>query len=93
MLIIFLISKLSFFKSRPLIVALPLVGLICVDNIFIRVVFPAPFNPNNAKHSYSLISKLTLSTAVNLLYFLVNSSILIIIVLLISCVKYGLSKV
>ena len=57
--------------------ASPLVGFIKQDNIFIVVVFPAPFPPSRANNSPCLIVKLRLSTATVFSYFFVRFSIVI----------------
>src|SRR5699024_10416749 len=59
----------------PINNASPLVGSSKQDNIFIVVVFPAPFVPSSPKSSPSLTNKRRVSTAVRFLNFLVNSFI------------------
>jgi hypothetical protein len=59
--------------SNPFIVAVPEVGLSRVASICIVVVFPAPFEPNSPKTSFSWMSRFNLSTAVKLPYFLTRS--------------------
>src|SRR5699024_8514854 len=59
----------------PINNASPLVGSSKQDNIFIVVVFPAPFVPSSPKSSPSLTNKRRVSTAVRFLNFLVKSFI------------------
>src|SRR5215831_15090668 len=63
--------------SNPFIVAVPEVGLSRVASICIVVVFPAPFEPNSPKTSFSWMSRFNLSTAVKLPYFLTRSRMII----------------
>jgi hypothetical protein len=64
-----------FFKiSIPIIKTSPEVGNISPEIILKVVVFPAPFIPNNVKHSPFLIPKLTKSTAsLGLLFYVIKT--------------------
>src|SRR3990167_10220793 len=54
----------SLTTSKPHTFAIPLDGSAIVDNMFIRVVFPAPLGPRSPNNSPCFIDILTLFTAI-----------------------------